>query len=135
MKFVIDTNVLLVSISSKSKHHWLYQALLDEVFVLSITNDILAEYEEIAGNYMGAIASDSLMGLLENLQNIEYIKTYYKFDLITGDVDDNKFVDCAIASNADYLVTHDTDFNVLKTIAFPKVKIITLDKMKEILGL
>jgi predicted nucleic acid-binding protein len=40
------------------------------------------------------------------------------------DADDNKFVDCAVASNADYLVTHDRDFDVLKNVPFPKVKII-----------
>lgn len=46
MKIVLNTNVLLVSISDKSKHHWLYKALLDGEFDLYITNDILTEYEE-----------------------------------------------------------------------------------------
>lgn len=135
MKLVIDTNVLLVSISTKSVHHWLYQALIDEVFILCITNDILAEYEEIVSDHMGAVASESLMGLIENLQNVEYIKTYYRFDLIKGDNDDNKFVDCAIASNVDYIVTHDTDFKILKTISFPKIEIIRIDELKEVMGL
>ncbi|MCB9352648.1 MAG: PIN domain-containing protein [Lewinellaceae bacterium] len=30
------------------------------------------------------------------------------------DADDNKFLDCAIAAGAEYLVTHDKDFNILK---------------------
>ena len=38
------------------------------------------------------------------------------------------FVDCAIAANADFLVTNDTHFNILKTIAFPKVNTISLQE-------
>ena len=51
------------------------------------------------------------------------------------DEDDNKFVDCAIASNASYIVTHDKDFNILKNIPFPKVRIInTEDFNLDLLG-
>ena len=84
---------------------------------------------------MGSEASESLMGLLENLQNVEYIKTYYHFNLIDGDSDDNKFVDCAIAGNANFLVSHDTDFNILKSIPFPRVEVIKIDTLKQILSL
>ena len=50
------------------------------------------------------------------------------------DKDDNKFADCAIAGNADYLVTNDSHFNVLKTIGFPKITIITIDEFLAILN-
>jgi len=44
------------------------------------------------------------------------------------------FVDCAIASNANYVVSHDKDFNVLKKIEFPKVKVIDTSTFNEILS-
>jgi len=47
MKVVIDTNVLVAALSSKSIHHWLIQALLNEQFQLFVTDEILLEYEEI----------------------------------------------------------------------------------------
>lgn len=47
----------------------------------------------------------------------------FRFQLIESDPDDNKFVDCAIAANADYIVTEDTHFNPLKMISFPHVEI------------
>lgn len=47
LDIVIDTNVLLVSISGKSKYHWIYKALLSGKFNLLLSNDILNEYEEI----------------------------------------------------------------------------------------
>ena len=38
----------------------------------------------------------------------------------------NKFVDCAITANAEYIVTEDHHFNELKNISFPSVAIINL---------
>lgn len=131
-KIVLDTNLLLVSISRKSKLHWIFQYLLEEKYILCVTTDILAEYAEIIEQQMGKVASESALGVLENLSNIEFITSYYKFNLLK-DADDNKFVDCAIASNADYIVTHDKDFNILKQISFPIVNIIDTIEFKNIL--
>ena len=61
------------------------------------------------------------------LQNIELITPSYNWHLIETDVDDNKFCDCAIASNADYIITNDKHFNILKQIKFPKVNILTAE--------
>jgi putative PIN family toxin of toxin-antitoxin system len=80
----------------------------------------LVEYAEIIAEQMGSLASENALGVIENLPNVEYITTYYKFRLLK-DEDDNKFVDCAIASNAGFIVSHDKDFNILKKIDFPKV--------------
>lgn len=55
----------------------------------------------------------------------------FQFRLIAQDMDDNKFVDCAIVANAQYIVTEDRHFKVLKTIAFPKVGVIGLDAFLE----
>ena len=41
------------------------------------------------------------------------------------DKDDNKFVDCAIAGNAQFIVTNDKHFEVLKNIQFPKVEVVS----------
>ena len=46
----------------------------------------------------------------------------------------NEFSDLAIFSNAHYLVTNDHDFNVLKTLPFPTLKVVSLEKsLKKIL--
>lgn len=48
-------------------------------------------------------------------------------NLIIADPDDNKFVDCAIAANARFIVTEDHHFNVLKDITFPSVAVVSID--------
>ncbi len=128
-KIVLDTNVLLVSISSKSKFHWIYESLYKGKFVLCITTDILLEYAEIIEIHMGKKVCDNAMAVLQNLPNIEFITTYYKFNLLK-DEDDNKFVDCAIASNATFIVSQDKDFKILSQIDFPKVVVIDTEEFK-----
>ena len=58
-----------------------------------------------------------------------FITPYYHFNLITVDFDDNKFVDCAVAGNAKFIVTEDHHYDILQKIDFPKVEIIKLDEM------
>lgn len=131
LKVVVDTNVLLVSISSKSKYHWIYEKLLGKEYDLFITNEILMEYEEvISKKYNTSVARDVVKALLI-LPNVYKVSIYYNWNLIREDIDDNKFVDCAINSNSHLLVTNDKHFNVLKEIDFPKVQITNVDGFAE----
>jgi len=124
---VLDTNVLLVSISSKSKYHWIFFNLLKQHYQLYITNEILLEYEEIiTTRFSKEVAKDVIRTLLV-LENVILVTPYFKWDLIPNDQDDNKFVDCYLISSSDALVTHDKHFDVLKQMEFPKVNVITID--------
>ena len=131
-KIVLDTNILLVSISSKSKYHWVFEAFRNELFTLCVTTDILDEYAEIIEQKMGFQAGENALGVLENSINVDLITTYFRFNLLK-DEDDNKFVNCAIAANADFIVTHDSDFNFLKEIDFPNASVLNLDEFKEMI--
>ncbi len=128
-KVVIDTNVFLVSISSKSKFHWIFEAILNENFFLCVTTEILDEYAEIIEQKMGYEAGETAMALIQSLPNVIFTNSFFRFNLLK-DPDDNKFVDCAIAANADFLLTHDSDFNILKSIEFPKVKVIDTNQFR-----
>lgn len=131
LKVVLDTNVLLVSISSKSEHHWVYEKLLAKEYDLYITNEILMEYEEIISQkYNLQVARDVIKALLI-LPNVFKVSVYYKWNLIKEDIDDNKFVDCAINSNSHLLVTHDKHFQILNRVDFPKIKITNIKGFEE----
>ena len=134
LKIVIDTNALLVSVSSKSKYHWLYRALLDKKIDVYITNEILTEYEEILKQRWNTdVAEDVLRNLIEQT-NVFMQVIDFKMLLIIHDPDDDKFVDCAFACGADYLITNDKHYNVLKEINFPKIPIIKLEDFEAVLN-
>ncbi len=133
MKIVLDTNVLLVSISNRSKYRPILDAFLNEKYELCVTTDILMEYEEIVSEHMGRKFAEYILQLIENAPNVRWVTKYYKWNLIEADADDNKFVDCAIACDAKYLVSDDKHFNILKKIPFPRVEILNAQQFKEIL--
>ena len=126
--------MLLVSISERSKLHWVFRSLTEGKYDLCVTTGILSEYAEIIDQHMGHEVSESTLGTIENLRNVHFITKYYKFQLLR-DEDDDKFVDCAIAGNASFIVSHDKDFNILKSIDFPKVKVLDTTKFKKRLTL
>ena len=53
--------------------------------------------------------------------------------LTTVTTDRNKFVDTAIASNSDYIITNDRHFRVLQTVVFPSVRVVRLADFQPIL--
>jgi uncharacterized protein len=131
MKVVLDTNIVLVILSRRSKYSEILDFFAEEDFVWCVTTDILAEYTEIIDRYLGKSYVDYFMEIIEQAKNIEYITTYYRWNLIINDADDDKFVDCAIACGAKYIVTEDKHFNILKNIPFPKVDIIGIKEFVE----
>ncbi len=133
-RFVIDTNVLLVSVSGKSQYHWIFQSLINQEFDLVFTTEILSEYEEIISDKYSSSVARNVIRTLLLLPNTIQTVIYYNWNLIQHDKDDNKFVDCAIASNADAIVTHDRHFNVLKNIPFPSVNVIDTVGLKVFLN-
>lgn len=75
------------------------------------------------------MAKDVVRTLLV-LPNVQQVTVYYKWNLIVADSDDNKFVDCAVGFNANGIVTQDKHFNVLKTIDFPKINLLSVNEFK-----
>ena len=49
--------------------------------------------------------AQNVVSAILNRVNVCMVNVYYKFALISQDMDDNKFVDCAIAASARYIVT------------------------------
>jgi len=128
---VLDTNCLLQSISQRSTFYRVWKDFVDGRYVLCITNDILEEYEEIVASHMSPFAARIVVEAILRANNVLRVDANYHFGLITADPDDNKFVDCAIVANADYIVSEDSHFNVLKHIEFPHVEVRRLKEFYE----
>lgn len=127
MRILIDTNILLAIVPKRSKYHWVYDALRIGKFELVISTEILQEYEERLALFYAPDFAVLVVEEILNLNNIIFAEVYFHWHLITADADDNKFIDAAISSNADHIITHDKHFSVLKTIDFPRVSILTLE--------
>lgn len=98
------------------------------IFVLLINekNSIGYEYLEILTQKVGAKIANNVIELIVNRTNVEFVEPTYRFELIKSDVDDNKFVDCAIVAGALCIVSNDAHFKVLAEIPFPKVTVFNI---------
>lgn len=133
MRVVIDCNILVISLTSRSPYHNIFQALVKGNFDLILSSEIMLEYHEIIERKYGLNTAESFSALLCELPNVDFIKTYYQWNLIEADADDNKYCDCAVAGKADFIVTEDKHFNVLANVPFPPIKAISIDEFSETL--
>lgn len=99
---------------------------MDGKISLCVNTDILEEYEEILAQKTTPSIAHNVVEAIANLTTTVMQNTYVHFELLPADSDDNKFVDCAVASDAEYIVTNDKHFNPLKKISWPKVEIIKI---------
>jgi uncharacterized protein len=74
-----------------------------------------------------------MLEALNNLSNVIKQEIFIKWNLIEADKDDNKFADCAIAGNCDYLVSNDKHLNVLKERGNDLVKLANIQEFMKML--
>lgn len=126
-RYVLDTNCLVMSIPSRSPYHKILTDFLAGKFYWCVTTGILLEYEEILTQKMNHKIAVNIINAILAHKNTILVNPIYRFELITSDPDDNKFVDCAIYGNAKCIVTEDKHFNILSQIDFPQVHVIDID--------
>ena len=134
MKIVLDTNCLLPSIFSNSPYSWLWDMFCEGRFVMCFSTEMLHEYEEMLSIFYSPEISENTIQTILNAYNIEQVIPYFKWNFIYVDPDDNKFVECALNAGADYIVTNDKHFNILKNIDFPKKKVVDIETFREIMS-
>lgn len=133
MKVVLDTNCILQIVFPKAAYQEVWKALIAQKYTICLTNEILLEYREILERrFQDAQFAEYVIELILSLPNVERVTPFYRFNLITADPDDNKFVDCAVTAGATYIVSNDHHFEELKRYQFPQVDVRTLTEFLSI---
>lgn len=109
LRLVIDTNIV---VSAALKPDGLQRAVLllaiAKPATLYVTDAVLAEYREVLARPELKIRKGLRHQLLQIIQNRSHFVKPSSALLVTKDADDNKFLECADAARADYLVTGNT---------------------------
>jgi predicted nucleic acid-binding protein len=95
---------------------------------------VLTEYYELLSKFYSNEFAEVVIDEILNLDNVVLQEPYFKFGLISIDPDDNKFVDLAICSNSDFIVTQDNHYNILKDIQFPQVQTLNINEFIDIIS-
>ncbi len=128
LKIVVDTNVLLVSILPRFSYYKIFEEIQSGKVNVYVSNDIVSEYTEVFSRRYTPHITAILLNTLFNLPNVFFVDPKFQWKLIELDPDDNKFVDCAVASSVDYIISNDRHFDILKEIPFPKVTVLKAEE-------
>lgn len=131
--FVLDTNVLILAVSRRTSYKVILDKLVEGSFRIAVSTEILLEYEEKLSEFYDKETANNILSILNILPNVRQIEPKFNLLLIKNDFDDDKFVDCAFASNANGIVTNDRHFNVLRTINFPKINLLKIDDFMKLI--
>ena len=130
-RVVLDTNSLISSLSRRGNYYPIWKSFQEGKYILCVSNEIIEEYTEIIGRLMTPEIADHIIALLLKSKNVDLIFPQFRLGLIQADPDDNKFVDCAFAANATYIVSNDNHFDILKEIKFPEILVLKLKEFLE----
>jgi len=130
-RLILDTNIFLVSLAPDYKYHWIYQSLIQNKYELVVSNEILTEYQEqIAARY-GIEHTDTSLDFLLLLPNVILKNPAFLWQLVENDKDDNKFIDCYVASQCDYIISNDRHIHQIKTSKFPQIAVLRYEEFEE----
>ena len=133
MNVVLDTNCLIMAISAQNEYYQVWHNFLEGKYCLCITNEIIEEYSEVLARNISPLVSEYIITAILNRKNVKRLSPSYAFHLIEADEDDNKFVDCAVVANADFIVSEDRHFNELQNVDFPKVIVVKLEEFASLM--
>lgn len=132
-RIVLDTNCLLQSLPSKSPYHKIWTDILCGKISLCVNTEILDEYEEILSQKTNSEVATNVVEAIARLHTTTYQEIYVHFGLIQDDEDDNKFADCAVASGAEFIVTNDKHYNILKRTPWPDIRVTNIKEFIKLL--
>lgn len=138
MLVVIDTNVMLSAFARHAPTVPLFRALRTGRLRLAVTASIILEYEEIAAHRGGIALAARTMHLLSLVSaaysTIVVVNPAFQFQVIAADPDDNKFTDCAITADADYVITEDAHFSSLTNAGYKPQPITPMEFIRRFLS-
>ena len=132
MNVVFDTSALLSStlwdwsVSQKLLH----EMILSDASIFS-SPEIVEEYQKVLRRDFD-YSEDEINKIITILLSfVKLIESKEKIQVVKNDPDDNKIIECALASNSKYIITYDN--HLLKLKEFREIKIITPEEMIDIL--
>jgi len=134
----IDTNVLLQAVNPDHHFHTIFDGWFQRRFRWAVSNDVLMEYEEIITRQSGRHRWLQFVHILDLAEArghlIMSVAPSYHFHIVADDPDDNKFIDCAITADADYVITEDKHFSPLADAGYKSLPITPQEFIRRHLG-
>ncbi len=130
MKVTVDTNFLVSATQwDNSVTNKLLLKLIKTDAEIFTTKELLNEFSEVLQRDF-QYNEEEINEIIEKVMNfVILVESKEKLEVVKDDPDDDKVLECAIASNSEYILTYDKHLLILKE--FKGIKIV---KPEEIFG-
>lgn len=115
MKIVLDTNILISGIFWRGVPNRILQYWESEYYEIAVSPEILNEYVRVIAE-IGKNKSELVKKWIDYISIKSYVVEIVTPLKLSRDPDDNKFLECAVSADADYVVSGDDDLLILKKV-------------------
>ncbi len=124
MKVVIDTNVFVSSFFGGNPKK-IIDLWKNEIITLCLSAAVLDEYIDVLGRIgmKDEAELEELLALFSRGFNIAFTTKTPQLQIIKNDPDDDKFIECAVALQADAVITGDRELLAIKK--YRDIRIVT----------
>ncbi len=133
-KVVLDTNVFVSALGWKGTSREIFKDCIEGSLELFISTEIFDEIKRVLNYPKFKFSQDEIAEFLDQILEVgNLVETKVKVEKIKDDPSDNKFLECAVTVDADYIISRDS--HILKIKEFEGIKLISPeDYMKESYG-
>ena len=132
MKIVLDANILISAFFWGGNPRKILERAITKTDELFITKEILEEIEEVIGRpkfHTDGEKIDYFIDSLEEIGNKIIVKNWIKNG--SRDNSDNKYLECGITANVDYVVSG--DIHLLELKEYEGIRIVTAKEYLDIM--
>src|SRR3989344_2229727 len=133
MNVVFDTNILIsATLWDGSVSQKLFLKLIETKTDIFSSAEILLEYKQVLKRDFDIYTDKEIENITEKVvSSLKLIEPNKKENAVKEDPDDNKIIDCAVASNSNYIVTYDN--HLLKLKDYKQIKITKPEELLKLL--
>ena len=131
MKTVLDANIFISSFFWDGNPRKVIKRIITGIDILFITKEILDEIEGVIGRPKFHASKDEIYYFINSIEEIGNIITPKKrIKNGSRNKSDNKYIECGIAADVDYIIS--SDIHLLELKKYNKIKIVNAKDYLEI---
>jgi len=133
MKIVLDANIFISSYFWGGKPRLVLERAITKLDELFISEEILEEISDVIGRPKFHTDNDQVQYYIKSIENIgTMVRVKKKINNGSRDTSDNKYIECGLAGNVDYIISGDIHLREIQN--YGNIKIITAKEYLEMLG-
>ena len=130
MKIVLDANIFVSSFFWGGNPRLVLKRAIAKLDELFITKEILEEISDVIGRPKFHADKDQIERYIKSIENIgNMVAAAGKIKNGSRDKTDNKYIECGIAGNADYIISG--DIHLLEIKKYKEIEIVTAKEYLE----